>query len=134
LHDSHSLHASISSLRFIQFIVLAKIDHIIYKANAYDAIVAADNSKKFGSHTKCRLGKWYISDGKDRFGDTKAYKAALEPHKQVHDSVHNCIIHYENEDNRVENEDVILENLKKMEANSDKLFILLNEMLVQYKN
>lgn len=116
------------------FIVLAKIDHIIYKANAYDSIVTADNTKSFGSHLECRLGKWYESDGKERFGNTKAYKEALAPHKQVHESVHNCIIYFKNDDTRIENEDKIIENLKTMEANSDKLFVLLNNMLIQYKD
>ncbi|EDZ62291.1 methyl-accepting chemotaxis protein, nitrate/nitrite sensing [Sulfurimonas gotlandica GD1] len=116
------------------FIVLAKIDHIIYKANAYDAIVAADKSRSFGSHTACRLGKWYEGSGKERFGDTEAYRLALSPHKTVHDSVHNCIVYFENEDKRIENEGHIVQNLKTMEENSDKLFVLLNEMLVQYHN
>jgi methyl-accepting chemotaxis protein len=114
------------------FIVLAKIDHIIYKANAYDSIVTANNKQLFGSHIECRLGKWYESDGKDRFGNTQAYKAALQPHKIVHDSVHHCISYFENEDNRIQNEEKIVETLKTMEVNSDKLFILLNEMLIQY--
>ena len=116
------------------FIVLAKIDHIIYKANAYDSIVAADNGKSFGSHLECRLGKWYASDGKERFGNTAAYKEALEPHKTVHESVHNCIIYFKDADTRIENEDIIVENLRTMEENSDKLFVLLNQMLMQYHN
>ncbi|ADN10121.1 methyl-accepting chemotaxis protein [Sulfurimonas autotrophica] len=114
------------------FIVLAKIDHIIYKANAYDAIITADKSKSFGSYTACRLGKWYASDGKERFGRTDAYKSALAPHKAVHESVHKCIVFYENEDLRIKNEDTIVQNLKVMEANSDKLFLLLNQMLLEY--
>ena len=115
------------------FIVLAKVDHIIYKANAYDAIVTADKSKKFGSHTVCRLGKWYLSDGKERFGHTDSYKLALAPHQAVHESVHDSVVFYEKEDTRIENEDIIVQNLKTMEENSDQLFILLNEMLVEYK-
>ncbi|NOR57604.1 MAG: chemotaxis protein [Sulfurimonas sp.] len=114
------------------FIVLAKIDHIIYKANAYDSIVTADNSKSFGSHIECRLGKWYAGNGKERFGNTNAYKAALAPHKTVHESVHNCIVYFKDEDTRIEHEEIIVENLKTMEENSDKLFVLLNEMLIQY--
>ncbi|MDA3907605.1 MAG: nitrate- and nitrite sensing domain-containing protein [Sulfurimonas sp.] len=116
------------------FIVLAKIDHIIYKANAYDSIVTADNTKSFGSHVECRLGKWYEGNGKERFGNTNAYKAALAPHKQVHESVHNCIVYYKTEDTRIENEENIVENLRTMEANSDKLFVLLNDMLMQYQD
>jgi len=114
------------------FIVLAKIDHIIYKANAYDAIVTADKSKSFGSHIECRLGKWYSTNGKERFGNTDAYKAALAPHQTVHESVHSCVSFYDGEDTRIENEDKIVQKLKIMEENSDELFVLLNKMLEQY--
>ncbi|EQB38762.1 hypothetical protein M947_08670 [Sulfurimonas hongkongensis] len=113
------------------FIVLAKVDHIIYKSNAYDSIIAADKSKAFSKHTECRLGKWYESDGKERFGNTQAYKDAFLPHKTVHESVLNSIAFFDKEDTRIQNEDTIVNNLKTMEANSDKLFNALNDMLTQ---
>ncbi len=115
------------------FIVLAKVDHIIYKSNAYDSIIAADKSKAFSKHTECRLGKWYESDGKERFGNTQAYKDAFEPHKTVHESVLKSIVFFDEKDIRIENEDEIVNNLKTMEINSDKLFDSLNDMLAQYK-
>jgi len=115
------------------FIVLAKVDHIIYKSNAYDSIIAADKSKAFSKHTECRLGKWYEGDGKERFGNTQAYKDAFVPHKTVHESVLNSIAYFDKEDTRIKNEDTIVSNLNTMEANSDKLFNALNDMLLQYK-
>ncbi|MCK9492189.1 MAG: nitrate- and nitrite sensing domain-containing protein [Sulfurimonas sp.] len=115
------------------FIVLAKVDHIIYKSNAYDSIIAADKSKAFSKHTECRLGKWYESDGKERFGNTEAYKDAFVPHKTVHESVLNSIIFFDEEDTRIENQETIVKNLETMEANSDRLFDALNDMLAQYK-
>ena len=115
------------------FIVLAKVDHIIYKSNAYDSIIAADKSKAFSKHTECRLGKWYEGAGKERFGNTEAYKDAFVPHKTVHESVLNSIVYFDEEDTRIKNEDTIVANLETMEANSDKLFDALNNMLVQYK-
>jgi len=113
------------------FVVLAKVDHIIYKSNAYDSIIAADSSKVSSKHTECRLGKWYEGDGKERFGHTQAYKDALVPHKTVHDSVLNSISFFEAKDTRIENEKIIVQNLKNMEENSDKLFGVLNDMLIQ---
>ena len=114
------------------FVVLAKIDHIIFKAKAYDAIVEADQKTHFGTHTECRLGKWYSSTGKERFGNTDAFKSALVPHKTVHDMVINTSSYYSNKDIRLENKEKILENLKTMEDGSDKLFLLLNDMLLEY--
>ncbi|MEA3331782.1 MAG: tetratricopeptide repeat protein [Campylobacterota bacterium] len=111
------------------FVTLAKVDHIIYKADAYDSIISADKSKTSNSHIDCRLGKWYADAGKDHFGKTEAYRLALTPHKIVHESVLNNNTFFQDRDTRVENEEKIINNLKVMESNSDKLFILLNDML-----
>ncbi|MCD6432871.1 MAG: nitrate- and nitrite sensing domain-containing protein [Sulfurimonas sp.] len=111
------------------FVTLAKVDHIIYKSDAYDSIVAADNTKSSTSHVECRLGKWYIDAGKEHFGKTEAYRSALAPHKMVHDSVLNNNSFFLNGDKRIENEEKIINNLKAMEENSDRLFVLLNDML-----
>jgi len=111
------------------FVVLAKIDHIVYKTDIYDIIVNADKTFKPTTHTECKLGKWYDGVAKERFGTTNAYKAILTPHKTIHENTKNSIEFFKYEDLRLENEDKIINNLKSMENNSDKLFVLLNEML-----
>ncbi len=116
------------------FVVLAKIDHVIFKANAYDIIVTCDKTNKVTTHAECRLGKWYDGVAKERFGNTQAYRTILTPHKAVHESVKNSTEFFKYEDLRLENEDKIVQNLKTMEQNSDKLFTLLNDMLDEYKN
>ncbi len=116
------------------FVVLAKIDHVIFKSVTYDTIVEVDKSKTFTSHTECRLGKWYNGIGKDRFGKTNAYKSALAPHKEVHDKAITNLQYFKTKDTRLENEDTIIKNLQNMEENSDKLFLLLNEMLEEHKH
>ena len=130
--DATEMSTTVNNMENKVFVVLAKIDHIIYKANAYNAIVEANHDSSFASHTECRLGKWYESTGKERFGNTDAYKSAMTPHKAVHDSVINSISFFQNEDKRLENEEQIVQNLKAMEENSGKLFVLLNDMLVEY--
>jgi len=115
------------------FITLAKIDHIIFKANAYDTVVDADKSQEFSRHTNCRLGKWYESVGKERFGTTNAYKLALTPHKAVHDSVHQNLEYIKEDDIRVKNETSIVKNFKHMEESSEILFKLLDDMTQEAK-
>jgi methyl-accepting chemotaxis protein len=110
------------------FIVLAKIDHIIFKSEAYDTIVNVDTQKSFTRHTECRLGKWYESTGKERFGNTTAYKSAVTPHKTVHDRVHDNLNYMRPQDRRLENEKKIIANFKEMEHASDQLFELLDDM------
>jgi len=110
------------------FVTLAKIDHIIFKTDAYNAVVNADISKEFMDHLSCRLGKWYKTTGKERFGDTKAYKASFEPHKTVHDTALENINFIQQEDKQLEHETAIVKNFKTMEKASDNLFALLDEM------
>jgi methyl-accepting chemotaxis protein len=116
------------------FVTLAKIDHIIFKANAYNAVVDADNTQEFSRHTNCRLGKWYERIGKERFGSTNAYKILLTPHQDVHDSVHHNLEFIKDEDIRVDNETAIVENFKQMEESSKTLFTLLDDMTKEAKH
>jgi len=125
----------ISEMQDNVFVVLAKIDHIIFKANVYDVVVEADNNITLDSHTECRLGKWYASTAKERFGSTEAYKELELPHKVVHDSAGKCTMYFsETEDKRLENEEIIIKNLQEMEEKSVRLFSLLNEMLQEAHN
>jgi methyl-accepting chemotaxis protein len=126
--DAMDMTEKINDMENKVFVTLAKIDHIIYKADAYNHIIAGDATKT-DTHLECSLGKWYLTTGKERFGDTQAYKLALEPHRKVHDSVIDSLNYAKDGDTRLEHEDEIIQNLKVMEENSIKLFTLLNNMI-----
>lgn len=115
------------------FITLVKIDHIIFKAVAYDTVVSANKGKNLSTHTECRLGKWYSGHGKERFGSIASFKAAETPHKTVHNMATKNLVYFQNADERIENEAVIVSNFENMERSSDELFKLLNEMLLEHK-
>ncbi len=125
----------IEDMENMVFIVLAKIDHIIYKSDAYNTIVDFNTTKAttFSDHQKCRLGQWYANTGKDRFANTNAYKVMVTPHKDVHDRVHTNMEFITNGDKRLENEAKIVENFKSMENSSNQLFILLDDMRKESK-
>jgi len=131
--DATEMAQEIADMENAVFVSLAKIDHIIYKADAYDAVVNKDPSKVLTSHTACRLGKWYDNTGKKQFGNTPSYKALQEPHKIVHSSVIDTMQFFKDADKRLENEDKIIKNLQLMEARSTELFLLLNQMLAEGK-
>ena len=108
------------------FIVLAKIDHIIFKANAYKELIAGEKKSEFSTHTNCRLALWYKTKGKERFGKTSSYQALDNPHKIIHESVHE---NFEIIDTRVENQKKIVKSFEGMEKASDELFLLLDTMI-----
>ncbi len=132
--DAKEMANTVEDMEDKVFVTLAKIDHIIFKANAYDAIVDADTTASFSRHTECRLGKWHETTGKERFGNTNAYKNSVAPHKSVHDRVHDNIQFIKNGDKRVENEVKITENFKEMESSSEELFKVLDDMTVESKH
>ncbi len=110
------------------FIILAKIDHIVFKANAYLSFTYGNEIQEFGNHKDCRFGKWYIQEGEKKFGKTEEYQKIDIHHANVHNYVLDsleCI----KEGNCIQKADVILENLKIMEDESKNLFNLMDDML-----
>jgi hypothetical protein len=132
--DAHDLADIVEDMENSVFITLAKIDHIIFKANAYDAVVAADKTAHFPRHTDCRLGKWHETTGKEKFAHTQAYSAYVLPHKITHDMVLNNLTFIKDGDTRVENEDIITSNFRKMEDASHELFTLIDQMTQEAKH
>jgi len=112
------------------FITLAKIDHIVFKSNAFSSIFEGKAKGQFADHHNCRLGKWYeTGKGKERFGSLPSYKLLEKPHSIVHAKVHDNLVYIESSDRVIENEDAILRNFTDMEVASDELFTLMDRVL-----
>jgi len=114
------------------FIVLAKIDHILFKAEALDHI-AKEEFKEFSSHTSCRFGRWYDSEGKSQFTHAPSYKEILVPHKNVHDNVISSVKLIQESD-LLDSKDVIKQNFIDVEKNTLLLFSLMDKMLQEEKD
>ncbi|MCX6077624.1 MAG: methyl-accepting chemotaxis protein [Campylobacterales bacterium] len=116
-----------SYIRSSLFMVLVKIDHILFKSNAYSAILSEDMAAEFSNHASCRLGKWYLGAGKEHYGHTNGYKLIDIPHAKVHNNVlKNAEFVKKGVAMNPANEDAIISNFQEMEAESDKLFIILD--------
>lgn len=65
------------------FANLAKLDHVLFKINAYDGVF---NNKEvvLTTHHHCRFGQWKVAKGKELFGHTKGFTQIDAPHAQVH--------------------------------------------------
>ncbi len=128
-HDASRMANVVKNMENKVFTTLAKIDHIIFKADAYNVVIRDNISKEFTTHINCRLGEWYKTTGKERFGNTHAFKTLIIPHKIVHDVVLENINFIKNNSNRLEHETKIIENFKTVESSSEKLFELLDDMI-----
>ncbi len=123
--DSRNMEAKI-------FLTLAKIDHVVYKSNAYLSMSQGKKVQEFGDHHGCRLGKWYVGEGKEFFGKTNGYQKIMEPHKGVHDNVINSM-RFLDQNSAIENKEIILKNFENMESASDKLFGIMEEIVVEHE-
>ena len=116
------------------FTTLVKVDHILFKSNAYSAILNEDKDRSFPDHHNCRMGQWYNGLGKERFGHTRAFKDMDTPHANVHNMVFEnmkyvkagTVVKYDHPQ-------IITQNFAVMEDASTTLFRKLDEMLEEYK-
>lgn len=110
------------------FVILAKLDHIIWKVNTYRTLIEEKSMLTFVDHHNCRLGKWYeTGNGAETFKNTASYPKLVAPHKTVHDSTQLLLEMLE----RGVDESTIEQHINNMENASDELFIILDEMLMQ---
>jgi uncharacterized phage infection (PIP) family protein YhgE len=107
-----------------------KVDHVLYKTEAYAAILDSRTSKVFEDYRSCNMGKWYITDGESDFGSTKAFKDLDEPHSIVHKSVRKNLEFVEKRSTiKGDNPKTIIANFKDMEDASHALFTKLDAMV-----
>ncbi len=131
--DSQGLSNLTDDMKNQVFLILAKIDHIIFKADAYNAIVNNNKDANLVNSEDCRLGKWYRTDGKAIFGKAPSFPKLENPHRRVHDNVLENMRFIKNGDKRVENEDVIIKNFQDMEKASYELYDLFDKLREEVK-
>jgi len=74
------------------FMILSKLDHLLFKANGYKTVFTGEVHGEFVSDTECRLGNWYFNGhGKDKFGQCSSYAKMAAPHKEVHDNIKKAV-------------------------------------------
>ncbi len=115
------------------FVVLAKIDHILYKSRAYNSIVSREKILPTSNPHECRLGKWYDGEGKKRFSKTLSYSKIAAPHAVVHNNANENLKYLEEGKDILEYDNKIVANFETMEDASDELFKLMDEMLKESK-
>ncbi len=115
-------------------ISVAKIDHIVFKSKTYSDVIANIITEPVIDHHSCQFGKWYETEGKELFENTKAYKKILAPHKLLHNSVLLNMNYVINKTvYQTQNSKNIITNFITMEKASEELFNLLGEMIEESK-
>jgi len=129
---NHDASESIEKANFLSNIFrvsLVKIDHSIFKSEAYATVIHQDASKGMLSDTECRFASWYQGEGKDAFARYPEYSKLETPHKAIHSSARKNFEFVKNKtvfDNG--NAKEIIANFKVMEDSSNELADMLNKM------
>jgi methyl-accepting chemotaxis protein len=115
------------------FMILAKLDHLLFKANGYSAVFHNAAQEHFAKDTECRLGKWYFEGiGKEKFGKCASFAKLAQPHKTVHDAIHKANDILRN--NALEKEaKTILASFKEAEKASSAVIDILSAILEEEK-
>jgi methyl-accepting chemotaxis protein len=116
---------------FALFLSNYKIQHILFKSNAYSAVVSSNVTKELKKDYKdCGFGLWYYGVGSELFGQNSSFKA-MEPH---HNAFHNLI--NENLDSALSGDsltnkgtkEALLRRFDEAEMHSNKLFELMDKL------
>lgn len=113
------------------FIVLAKLDQILFKSRAYNSIISLKNVIPSKAGEKCRLGEWCSEEGKLRFANTQSFPKLDAPRIMVSRKVYENLSYLEKdaENETLKNADKIIKNFDDMEDVSSEVFVLLDKML-----
>lgn len=119
----------------VNFALLVKIDHMVYKQNGYMTIHAGNDSEECRAvdvdHTQCRFGKWYY-DSEDalRYHDSPAYRSIEGPHSRVHEHTRKAIALLDQDwQYDEEMKAAIVEHFTEAEAASDEVMQLMDRMV-----
>jgi methyl-accepting chemotaxis protein len=114
------------------FIDLAKLSHLVYKLNAFEAVVEEKEIDQLND-TECEFGKWIRSE------ETTRRIGCLPEYKEIKDKLHKNIHEYTNkaltctkDKTCIKNKDEIIDIFTKVEDNSKKLSHKLDELFEHY--
>ncbi|MDD3770944.1 MAG: methyl-accepting chemotaxis protein [Sulfuricurvum sp.] len=112
------------------FIVLAKIDHIIYKSRAYNSLMRCEPRLEVLTTQQCSIGQWYNEEGRRRFGKTAAFAQMTRPHEIVHDRVNKNLAFIKDPSGQLclSHASEIIANFRDMEEASTELFALMDRL------
>ncbi|NPA55610.1 MAG: chemotaxis protein [Epsilonproteobacteria bacterium] len=70
---------------------ISKTDHVLFKVQGYKAVFGNANNVVLSDENSCRFGKWYETEGKKLFGNTKEYQEIKQPHIEVHKNISDAV-------------------------------------------
>ncbi|MBF0472005.1 MAG: CZB domain-containing protein [Gammaproteobacteria bacterium] len=136
VETANTTQTNIGLTRDMLFALLVKMDHVIFKQNAYVALGSGDKecpqAKMISvTHHNCRLGKWYYEGlGRENFSMTPSYKSLEMPHAEVHKYFQESLSYVVGDDVISENDrKKIIAPVIKGEEASDRVMALIDKIV-----
>ena len=127
VNNIHKIKDDNSTIAHELFANMAKLDHMVYKNNAYSTVLDGNSNMTLTDHKSCNFGQWYTSAGKQEFGNTNAYKSIDNPHAKVHNNIQKIMQSMKNPQSV--DPDSIIAIFKETEDVSRELFGHLDSMV-----
>ena len=130
--DNNSLSANKNTIALIMTIY--KIQHIIFKSEAYTAVTngSIKNKTLNGDHHSCKFGKWYESKASKAFENSKIFAQLNTHHENFHTSIlENMKFVNDGRQALQDNKKRIVQNFYTSEEASSKLFALMDELAIE---
>ncbi len=125
VNNAQTIEEKTSKVNYLIKVIVGKIDHILLKVKAYEAI-ALHKKEEVVPETECNFGKWFASELIYLIKDKGILEDIAKHHKNVHDMVREVI-------KRAVDEGIIdqqiVEMLKSMENSSKVAFEELEEVI-----
>lgn len=107
-----------------------KINHILFKSNAYSSVVTGNMTEELNQDYKnCNFGKWYYADAQKKYGKNQVFKQLEEHHKTIHTNIDEnlSLIKETNGAINPKIQKILVDKFNKAENASNKLFDLINQ-------
>jgi len=122
---------------FALFLSTYKIHHILFKSDAYSAVVNGSVSQELKKDAhNCGFGKWYYTKGKEVFGNNTTFQKMESHHLKFHDLINEnldcalkggCMAKHESKT-------AIINRFKEAEEHSTQLFRLMDNLANEIGN
>ena len=109
-----------------------KIQHIIFKSEAYTAVTNGGKNQNAltKDHHSCAFGQWYDNTASKLFAENKTFHKMQGFHKLFHDSISENLIFVKGGQRSLkENTPTILQNFAQAEKASSELFSLMDQLV-----
>jgi|FLOH01.1.fsa_nt_gi methyl-accepting chemotaxis protein len=130
--DANSLSTNKNTIDLMMTIY--KIQHIIFKSEAYTAVTNGSYEGDFlnKDHHTCVFGQWYDGEARNIFKDSRVFPQLAQHHELFHKAILKNIAYVkEGHHSLSENKEEVLQNFHTSENASMKLFDLMDALVLE---